>query len=111
MNSKSYEIVKELISLHDSGIFLDLKKQSIFEEAGVVNSSETEKKVYTHDMNLLNSGYKFILSLGRAAFTNDDGTIDNKRFLLISVFNLIQDIHDINCVHIGIHEYCRRFHL
>lgn len=104
MNSKSYEIVKELISLHDSGIFLGLKKQSIFEEAGVISSSETEKKVYMNDMHLLSSGYKFILSLGRAAFTNDDGTIDNKRFLLISIFNFIQDLHNTNCVHIGIHE-------
>jgi len=102
MYSKSYEIVKELIALQVANVFRGLKSPSIFEEAGVASSSEIEKKVYKHDGEIVNSGYKLILCLGRAAFTNDDGSINNKRFLLISAINNIQEMRDINCVHFGI---------
>ena len=103
MNSKSYNIVIELTALQASGVFRNLKKPSIFEEAGLARSSSNEKKVYNHDAMLVQSGYYFLLSLARAAFTNDDGSFDNKRVLMT---NAINEIHDrgMECVQLGLHD-------
>lgn len=103
MNSKSYNIVIELIALKESNIFRNLKSPSIFEEAGLANSSNNEKKVYNHDANLLQSGYHFLLSLARAAFTNDDGSFDSKRILMTKTINEING-SGMDSVQIGLFD-------
>ncbi len=103
MNSKSYNIVIELLALRESNIFRNLKRPSIYEEAGLAKSSNNEKKVYNHDATLLQSGYHLLLSLARAAFTNDDGSIDNKRILMTTTFNEING-SGMDCVQMGLYD-------
>ena len=96
MNSKCKEIFIELMALEKSKVFYNLKHESIFEEAGLASSSNTEKKVYKHDEELVQKGYLLLIALVRNAFVNDDSKIDSQLFQIYALFERISSAHDIN---------------
>lgn len=98
MNSKCYEIIKELVSLDESELFSDLKHESIFEEVGLSSSSENEKKVYKHDEEIVQTGFKLVAALLRSCFINDDLTLDPQYFRSLMMIRNIAKCGDINCI-------------